>query len=354
MSLDDVHFGNSLLHWLIAGGVCVATLVAAIIAKYRVLAWLRRFAERTETCWDDLLVGALGRTRTIPLLLGSVWAGSVFVDLDPSIHRTLRTLAILGAWIQVGLWVHGGMVTWQQAKRAAGSASAAGTSIIGFLVRLVAWTFCALMALSNLGVDITALVTGLGIGGIAIALAVQNILGDLFASLTIALDKPFEPGDFIVVGDHMGTVEHVGLKNTRLRSLGGEQIVCANSDLLGSRIRNYKRMRERRILFAFGVEYDTPTPLLERIPDWVREIVSAQPLLRMDRVHFKEFGASSLDFEAVYYIASHDYNTHMDALQRINLALLDRFRKEGVAFAFPTRTLHLASMPAAAAAVAAD
>ena len=181
----------------------------------------------------------------------------------------------------------------------------------------------------------------MGIGGIAVALALQNILGDLFASLSIVIDKPFVIGDFIVVDQLMGTVEHVGLKTTRLRSLGGEQLIFSNNDLLKSRISNYKRMMERRIVFGFGVTYQTPPEKLPLINEIVREIIGKQEQARFDRVHFKEYGESSLNFEAVYFVLSQDYNLYMDIQQAINLEMFRCFQKEGIEFAYPTRTLFI-------------
>jgi len=185
-------------------------------------------------------------------------------------------------------------------------------------------------------------VASLGIGGIAVALAVQNILGDLFASFSIVLDKPFVIGDFIIVGDLMGTVERIGLKTTRLRSLSGEQIIFSNSDLLGSRVRNYKRMYERRISFSLGVAYETSAEQLERIPRMIEEIVSSQPKVRFDRSHFKSFGDFALVFETVYYILTPDYTAYMDAQQAINIAIARKFAEEGIRFAYPTQTIYLA------------
>ena len=206
------------------------------------------------------------------------------------------------------------------------------------------------MILDNLGFNITALVASLGIGGIAVALAVQNILGDIFASLSIALDKPFVIGDFIIVEDVLGTVEYIGLKTTRLRSLSGEQIVFSNVDLLKSRIRNYKRMFERRVVFTIGVVYQTAHATLERIPALVRSIVEQQPKTRFDRAHFKEYGDSALVFEVVYFVLDSDYNIYMDIQQAINLAIFRRFQVKGIEFAYPTRTLHVYPSPVDAAA----
>ena len=198
-----------------------------------------------------------------------------------------------------------------------------------------------LLILENVGVDVTALIAGLGVGGIAVALAAQNILGDLFSSMSIVLDKPFVLGDFIIVGDMMGTVEKIGLKTTRVRSLSGEQLIFSNSDLLGSRIRNFKRMQERRIVFSIGVAYDTPAEKLTAIPGMLRAAVEAQEPVRFDRAHFAKFGDSALIYEVVYFVLKPDYNLSMDIQQAINLRLFREFADRQIEFAFPTQTLHL-------------
>jgi small-conductance mechanosensitive channel len=203
----------------------------------------------------------------------------------------------------------------------------------------VVWAAVLLVLLDNLGVNITTLIAGLGVGGIAVALAAQNVLGDLFSSLSIVLDKPFVVGDFIVIGEFMGSVEHVGLKTTRLRSLSGEQVVFSNTDLLNSRIRNYGRMFERRVVSKIGVTYQTPAGKLRRIPTIIRDIVEAQDKVRFDRAHFQTFGDSALTFEFVYYVLTPEYNYYMDVQQSINLALFEQLAAEGVEFAYPTQTV---------------
>jgi small-conductance mechanosensitive channel len=220
-------------------------------------------------------------------------------------------------------------------------AGATTLTALTVLARIGLWAALLLLALDNVGIDITTLVAGLGIGGVAIALATQNILGDLFASLSIVLDKPFVVGDFIIVGDLLGTVEHVGLKTTRVRSLSGEQLVFSNADLLGSRIRNYKRMVERRIVFSLGVTYQTSEEQLASIPGMLRGIIAAEPGVRFDRAHFKEYGDSALTFEVVYFVLDPDYNVYMDTQERINFAIFRRFAGDGIDFAYPTRTVHL-------------
>jgi small-conductance mechanosensitive channel len=207
-----------------------------------------------------------------------------------------------------------------------------------------------LLTLDNLGVDITALVAGLGIGGIAVALALQNVLGDLLASLSIALDQPFVIGDFLIVGEHLGTVEYIGIKSTRLRSLTGEQIVMSNADLLSSRLRNYGRMYERRVVFTLGVTYETPRDKLREIAPLLRGIVEAQEGVRFDRAHFAKYGPYSLDFEVVYHVLSADFGRYMDAQQAINFRIHEAFEALGVQFAYPTQTLWFAGGAATAGA----
>jgi small-conductance mechanosensitive channel len=184
-------------------------------------------------------------------------------------------------------------------------------------------------------------VAGLGIGGIAVALAAQAVLGDLFSYFSILMDRPFELGDFIIIDDYMGTIEHIGIKTTRIRSLGGEQLVFSNTDLTGSRIRNYKRMEQRRIVFRIGVVYQTPVEKLKEIPGIIKGIMDAIPEARTDRAHFASYGDSSLDFEIVYYVLTGDYNKYMDIQQEINLSLAEEFERRGIEFAYPTRTLFI-------------
>jgi small-conductance mechanosensitive channel len=249
--------------------------------------------------------------------------------------------------LQVARWADAGLHAWLRRYRAKRSAedvaSATSTAAIGFLARTFLWLVILLMILDNFGVNITTLVASLGIGGIAVALALQNILGDLFSSLSIVLDKPFVVGDFVSVGDISGTVEYVGLKTTRIRGLGGEQVVFSNSDLLQSRIHNFKRMETRRIVFSIGVVYEISREQLHAIPGILRAAVEAQANVRFDRAHFKAYGASSLDFEIVYTVLSPDYGVYMDIQQAINELLFERFEDAGIGFAYPTQTVHLAN-----------
>ncbi len=343
--LDGTFYDNTVRTWLLALLLSIAVMVVLKILTGVVRRRLKAFAKTTKTDIDDLVADLLARTKLFFLIIISIYATTFVLSLSESARRVLGTLTILALLIQAAIWGSGLITFWltRHMKRKLEEDPAAATtmSAIGFLGRLVLWSVILLLALDNLGVDITALVAGLGVGGIAVALAIQNVLGDLFASLSIVLDKPFVIGDFVIVGELMGTVEKIGLKTTRVRSLSGEQLVFSNNDLLQSRIRNYKRMFERRIIFGFGVTYQTPHAKLAAIPGMVREIIEAQEQARFDRAHFKEYGDFSLNFEVVYYVKVPDYAVYMDTQQTINLALYQRFEQEGIDFAYPTQTLYV-------------
>jgi len=337
------YFGNSLRAWAIAGGVMAVVIVGLELARGLLVRRFGKLAERTSNPIDDLLVDLARRIKLFGVASVGLYMGTRFLVLPAQVGAVVGVVLTIALVFQAALW--GNVVITFALLRQFGSVdSPGGTQHSGYgalrvLLRLILWSLLLLLALDNFGVNVTALVAGLGVGGIAIALAVQNILGDVFCSLSIILDKPFELGDFIIVGADMGTVEHIGVKTTRLRSLGGEQLVFSNSDLVGSRVRNYKRMWQRRIVFEFGVTYQTSADQTEAIPEMMREIVGAAGDARLDRVHFKAFGDSALIFEVVYYVLKPDYNVYMDVQQGINLELMRRFEAAGIEFAYPTQTL---------------
>jgi len=294
----------------------------------------------------------LDRTKLVFVAIVGIWAGSYALSLPERAESIVHAVLVLGLLLQTAFWatalVNYALSRYRKSVEDEDPGAATAMGALSFLSRLAVWAVITLIALDTLGIDITALVAGLGVGGIAVALAVQNVLGDLFGSLAIILDKPFVVGDFIIVGDSMGTVEHVGLKTTRVRSLSGEQLVIANSDLLSSRIRNYKRMQERRIVFQVGVVYGTPSEKLARIPEIIRNAIETRDNTRFDRSHFSTFGGSALNYETVYFMTVPDYNAYMDTQQAINLELYERFEEEGVEFAYPTQTLFVRNEGAAA------
>ncbi len=336
--------GNTLWSW----GLATATAFCLYLVLSVLLRFLRRnlhrFSETTSTEVDDILVATLGSTRSFTIFVVALWAGSRFLDLG-SAESLTQLVLVVAITLQVALWANRGVseyiVYFSSTHRDTDPGSVSAIQGMSFVARLAIWTLAVVLVIDNLGYDVTALVAGLGIGGVAIALAVQNILGDLFASLSIVLDKPFVVRDFIIVDDHLGEVEKIGIKTTRLRSLSGEQLVFSNSDLLNSRVRNFKRMYERRVPFSFGVIYQTTPGQLESIPPMVKEIIEGIARTRFDRAHFKSFGESSYDFEVVYYVQSPDYNIYMDIQQEINLKLCRAFAAGNIEFAYPTRTLYL-------------
>lgn len=332
--------------WLIALGAMVLSIFLLFLFKRIVHARLVRYAARTNTRIDDHIAGMLDRTKGFFLLGVGVYIGSLFLTLPEATYATLRKILAVVFLLQCAIWINRliglFMARYREKKIQEDNASArASISALGFISRLVLWLIFTLLLLDNLGFNISTLVAGIGISGIAVALAMQNILGDVFASFLIILDKPFVIGDFIIVDNFMGVVEYVGLKTTRIRSLGGEQLIFANSDLIKSRIKNYKQMQERRILFKFGVVYQTPADKVAAIPGMVREMIEAEPRTRFDRAHFRSFGDSSLDFEVVYFVLSPEYNVYADIQQAFNLHLLRRFAAEEIEFAYPTTTVIL-------------
>ncbi len=339
--------GNSVKEWLIAVGIAVAVVLVIGLVRSLVSRRFGALAQRTVTSLDDLVVIVVRKTNLLLLSVPAIWIATQSLELPGRLEIFIKSAASLAMVLQVGFWAGVAIDFWidRSRQRAMKESAGAATSLgaLNFIAKLVLWALLLLVGLGNIGVDVTALVAGLGVGGIAVALAVQNILGDLFASLSIIIDKPFVIGDFIIVDDFLGTVEHVGLKTTRVRSLDGEQLIFANSDLLKSRLRNYKRMQERRIVFKFGILYETPAEKLEKVAGMVASIVKDQQLVRFDRAHFASFGEFSYDFEVVYWLLDPDFNKYMDTQQIINLAMVRAFKQEGIGFAYPTRTLHVAS-----------
>ncbi|KQW36193.1 mechanosensitive ion channel family protein [Rhizobacter sp. Root404] len=342
--------GVSLASLALGIGAAMLAYLLMSLALRVALSRLTRVAERTTNRAEDMLVEVLAGTNRWLLALVAILVGVGMLDLPERWSSRVGQLWFIALALQVALWANRcvSIGLRRHALKHAATPSAtvgAAATLVSWGLRTLLWAIVLLAMLSNLGVNITAFIASLGVGGIAVALAAQNILGDLFASVAIAADKPFEVGDFIVLGSVAGTVELVGVKTTRIRSLGGEQIVVSNTELLKQTVSNYKRLRERRIVFGFGVSYDTSAEQAEEIPRIVRRLVEQSPRLRFDRAHFKGFGASSLDYEVVYIVLDPAYGVYMDEQQRINLALMRELGERGIGFAFPTQTLHVASLP---------
>lgn len=338
--------GNPVSAWLLALGAFLVTFTVLPLVRSYVARRARSSEGTPHSVVVELVLRLIPRTSRLFLWIVAVKAAETFLILPANAHRALTILVLVVVWIQIGLWAMaavGYLLERQQRRRGdQDTGFISSLAVINFIAGLGIWALVALLALDNLGVNITALVAGLGIGGIAIALAVQTILGDLLASLSITLDKPFTVGDNIVVDDCSGKVEHIGIKSTRIRSINGEQIILSNADLLKSRLRNFGRMDERRGVLLVGITYDTPREKVQRVAGIVEAAIRAQPGVRFERCHFKDFGAYSLNFEAVFFALKPRLDALLDAQHEINLRLLEAFAAEAIEFAYPTQKLLLA------------
>lgn len=340
--LDYIILNNAVSDWLIAIAIIAASMLVLRVFKSVFVQRLKKISLRTKTTIDDFILSIVNSSVMPLLYVLAFYFGLHYLSFSAKVLNveriavmvvvTFYVLRIITAFIS---YVFGRALIKQDNSELRKKQSRG----ILLIFQTVVWLIGLLFLVDNLGYDITTIVAGLGIGGIAIALAAQTILGDLFSYLVIFFDKPFELGDFIIVGEKMGTVEYIGIKTTRLRALEGEQIVCSNTDLTNSRVHNYKRMQERRVVFGFGVVYDTPADKLDIIPDLVKAVVENMQNVRFDRAHFKDFGDFSLNFEVVYYVLSPDYNVYMNYQQDINMKIFRLFEREHIEFAFPTQTI---------------
>jgi small-conductance mechanosensitive channel len=335
--------GNPLSAWALSIAVLLGTLTAFFVVRRLLRRRLQRLAESTDARFFSVARHVVGQTKGWFLSLVALYLSLRLIEAGEKFDGVFGRVVVIAIIVQLGLWAVAGLGRYMKMRRDQqideDAGAVAALDILGFLMRVAVWSLVFLLALENLGIDITALLAGLGVGGIAVALAAQNIISDLFASLSIVLDQPFVLGDFLAIDDMYGNVEKVGLKTTRIRSLSGEQLVISNNDLLSSRIRNYGQMVERRIVFSVGVVYETPPEKLEKITGMIKQIIVDQPSARFDRSHFKNFGDYSLNFETVYYVESSDYALYMDIQQAVNMSIFKRFHDEGLDFAYPTQTL---------------
>lgn len=335
---------NSLLSWLRAlisfVGVYLFLVILLKLAKSRLNAILKK-NEKLPTSYVQPF---LEHTKNFFLLILSLYIASIWVFLPEKPSTYLNTIFMIALWTQVGIWVNHLIIKFIDVRNHKDTNDEDKTTMnaLKTVLRIVLWSIVLILVLDNIpGVQITALVTSLGIGGIAIGLALQNILGDLFASLSITLDKPFVINDFIQVDNYLGTVEKIGLKSTRVRSLSGEQLIFSNSDLLNSRIQNFKRLERRRNIIKLGVLYQTTPEQLRKIPAIIKKIFSKQEGITLDRIHLSDFGDFSINFELVYWVESSDFAFNMDAKQSILLEIFDEFIKNEIEFAYPTQSIFI-------------
>lgn len=308
-----------------------------------ILRRLGQLAEKTKTDVDDTLIEIVKSLRPPFYSFIAFYFAVKFLVLGDTLNKVLT--ALLTVWIVYQIVIAVQILIeyiFTKTKKDPDDNSTQGAlDMIKNIIKGVLWAGGLLLVLSNLGVDITALIAGLGIGGIAIALALQNILGDLFSSFAILFDKPFQVGDFIVVGDKSGTVQKIGIKTTRMKSIQGEEIVISNKEMTSIQLQNFKKMEERRIGFKFGVTYETPTEKLRNIPGVVKNIIEPIEKARFDRSHFIAFDDFALTFETIYYVTINDYAVYRDVQQEINLKIKEVFEKDGIDMAYPTQTIYL-------------
>lgn len=344
--LNQTFWGNTIESYIIAAAIFIGASVLIFIFRKVILGRLRKWAESTETKLDDLLIRGLEKSIIPVLHILVFYAALKTLLLHPKVERTVDVISVIlitffiikmiTAAFRFGLdsYIKRKAAEEEEAQRRIKQLRGI-TAIVSFFI----WVLGFIFLLDNLGFEITTVIAGLGIGGIAIALAAQAILGDLFSYFVIFFDRPFEIGDFIVIGEFRGNIEHIGIKTTRVRSISGEQLIFGNSDLTNSRIQNFKRMDRRRIIFKLGVTYQTPAEKIEEAVKIVEQIIIDHPDVTYDRGHFAAFGPYSLDLEFVYFVLSNDYKQYMDIQQDVNFRVLREFEKKGIDFAYPTQTL---------------
>ncbi len=337
--------GNTLGDFILFVAGFLVFLILLKFIQWIVLSRVKKFAEKTKTDIDDTLIEII-KTAKPPFysFLAFYFAFTLFLSFGGVVNKTINVILIV--WV-VYLAVKAAQIlvdyiTDKYIHKETDEGTRAAVILINKVARITLWVVALLVVLSSFGMNVNTVVAGLGIGGIAIAFALQKILGDVFSSFAIYFDKPFLIGDFIVVGEHRGTVMRIGIKTTRIKSLDGEEIVISNEELTSARIQNYKRMKDRRVVFGFGVVYATPNEQLREIPRIIKDIIEPIDGARFDRAHFVKFDDSSLTFEVVYYVESSDYGEYMNIQQEVNFRIKDEFDKMKIEMAYPTRTIYIA------------
>jgi small-conductance mechanosensitive channel len=343
--LDHQYFGNALLDYLIAFVIITTGLIVARVFRTIFIRRMQRLAHRTETKADDYLIQGIKRFGIPALYYFIIYSGVSYLNLSAKAQRVLEiATSVVVTFLILRLISSTILVLLENRIRRQDHGEEKVNQLGGLMIviNIVIWLLGLVFLIDNLGYDVTTIVTGLGIGGIAVALAAQNILGDLFNYFVIFFDRPFEVGDFIIVDEKMGTVEYIGIKTTRIRSLSGEQLIIGNSNLTSSRIHNYKRLIRRRILFTIDVEYGTTLEKIKEIPVMLKRTIEAQTAVIFDRAHFARYNDWSLRFEAVYFVTVADYNVFMDIQQKINFKIYEDFIRHGIGFAYPSQKVFVA------------
>lgn len=337
-----IFWGNTVLDYLIAsGGIVLAFFIAKLIRNVAVQK-LKQLTARTHTLADDLLIGAIEKFLVpfVYLLVNYTIIKQLKLSakIEQVLHVALVVVITFYSIRLINFLIHAGVQLYMQQKNEPPERVKQLNGIL-LVLKVFVWLAGFIILIDNLGYDMTTLIAGLGVGGIAIALAAQNILGDLFSYFVIFFDKPFEVGDFINMNGHAGTVEKIGIKTSHVRSPDGQQLVMPNAELVKSVINNFKRLERRRVLIQIGVVYYTKAAKLRKIPSIVEEVIAKLEMAEFDRAHLKTFGDFSLNFEVSYFVLSADFKIYMDTNHEICLQIFERFEEEGIEFAFPTQTL---------------
>ncbi|MEA3041173.1 MAG: hypothetical protein QOC65_662 [Sphingomonadales bacterium] len=338
--------------WVTSNSADIALALVAAAAITLLLIGLRAFGHRLvrnkapDVHWRIIFGRVLSKTSLLFVIMCAVELVVAQTDAPYAIRRTAEVLFIVAAAFQAAVWTRElilGFVAYRvgDAEDAGNLGSAMG--IIRLLVTVTLFAVALILILDNLGVNVTGLVAGLGIGGIAIGLAAQGIFSDLFAALSILFDKPFRKGDAIRVGQIVGTVEYIGLKTTRLRSLEGEQVVISNAKLLEQQLHNFAHQKRRRFALRFALAFQTPPQTLRAVPDMVRALVERHEHSHFIRCGVVAYGASGLDHELVFEVESPDFEPAFATRHAIAVEILEAFAREGVAFAYPTQVAFTAA-----------
>lgn len=342
---DMLHVDAIIGEFIVAGIVFILALFIGWIVYHVFERYFTRWATKTKTTLDDAILENIKKPiYLIVTLAGIFFAISSLTVLQPysfylSAGFTIAEILIITFIVTRVINV---LIAWYADKSTKEQQMSKHLLfILRKILHAIAYLFAFLFILNAFNIDLSGALVGLGVAGIAIGLALQNVLGDVFSAFTILLDKPFEIGDFIVIGEDNGVVKKIGIKSTRIQTLQGEELVVSNNELVSTRIHNFKKMNRRRIRFTLGVIYGTPQSKLKKIPSMVREIIDGVELAEADRIHFKEFADFSLNFEVVYYVSTSDYAKYMDIQQEVNLGIKKAFEEEGIEMAFPTQTIHL-------------
>ncbi len=340
--INTIYFGNTGKHYLYAIGLFI--LVFAILKLFErfILYRMKKLAKKTKNKVDDTIVEFLEHIGLPLYFFVSLYFSVKILNISIQLQKVLDYMLLLFT-VYYSVRAINKVIDYLTKKQVSKNDTDDDSLaiILSKIVKGIVWIIAFLLVLSNIGVNVLSLVAGIGVGGIAIAFALQRILEDIFSSFSIYFDKPFEVGDFIIIGDDLGVVKKIGLKSTRIQHLQGQEVVVSNRELTSIRVHNYKKMEKRRISFSFGVEYSTPVKKLKKINELVTNAVDKQKLAKLDRVHFKKFGDFSLNYEVVYYLDSKDYNDYMNTQQAINFELVNEFNKNKIEFAFPTQTLYV-------------